>query len=217
MGRSKRPPSLGRSAGARFTVMRPAGNSKSQCASAARTRSLLSRTTGAGKPDDGKGRQAAAQVHLHAHQRRGHAHLRATQYLCEAHAPTLRPRAGVEARGLTARIAPFLLQLRHPRLERCQQLATAQQHPRLGVELLATHQVETLAAPTAAPGRSAPPDPRVLPAARPAAPPAVAASVLQLPACPCPYSYRSATEHHFGASLRTPMPTTVHPAPRSAH
>src|SRR5947208_5623299 len=50
MGRSNRPPSLGRSAGARFTVIRPAGNSKRELRSAARTRSLLSFTTVAGRP-----------------------------------------------------------------------------------------------------------------------------------------------------------------------
>src|SRR4029450_10114527 len=50
MGRSNRPPSLGRSAGARLTVIRPAGNSKWAVASAERTRSLLSLTTASGKP-----------------------------------------------------------------------------------------------------------------------------------------------------------------------
>ena len=44
MGRSNRPPSLGRSAGARLTVMRRWGNSKPLLTSAERTRSRLSRT-----------------------------------------------------------------------------------------------------------------------------------------------------------------------------
>src|SRR6185369_9573311 len=50
MGRSKRPPSLGRSAGARFTVMRRAGNSKRAFWMAARTRSRASRTSASGRP-----------------------------------------------------------------------------------------------------------------------------------------------------------------------
>ncbi|CAB3900893.1 hypothetical protein LMG1860_05341 [Achromobacter denitrificans] len=50
MGRSKRPDSLGRSAGERLTVMRPGGNSKPLLRMAARTRSRLSRTSVSGKP-----------------------------------------------------------------------------------------------------------------------------------------------------------------------
>ncbi len=50
IGRSKRPDSFGRSAGARLTVMRRTGNSKPQFCSAARTRSRLSRTSVSGRP-----------------------------------------------------------------------------------------------------------------------------------------------------------------------
>src|SRR5450830_864360 len=50
MGKSKRPDSLGKSAGARLTVMRLAGNSKRAFCSAARTRSLDSLTSVSGKP-----------------------------------------------------------------------------------------------------------------------------------------------------------------------
>src|SRR5690606_28784811 len=50
IGRSKRPPHLGRSAGARLTVMRRAGNSNCAHWIAARTRSLASRTAASGKP-----------------------------------------------------------------------------------------------------------------------------------------------------------------------
>ena len=50
MGKSKRPPSFGKSAGERFTVIRPAGNSKPEVSRAERTRSLLSRTTASGRP-----------------------------------------------------------------------------------------------------------------------------------------------------------------------
>ncbi len=50
IARSKRPPSFGRSAGARLTVTRPAGKSKPQLESAARTRSLLSLTAVSSSP-----------------------------------------------------------------------------------------------------------------------------------------------------------------------
>ena len=50
MGRSKRPDSLGRSAGARFTVIRLPGNSKPELTMAARTRSRASRTSVSGRP-----------------------------------------------------------------------------------------------------------------------------------------------------------------------
>ena len=50
MGRSYRLPSLGSSAGARFTVMRRLGNSNRELMIALRTRSLLSRTVASGRP-----------------------------------------------------------------------------------------------------------------------------------------------------------------------
>ncbi len=50
IGKSKRPDSLGRSAGARLTVMRWAGNSKPPFWMAARTRSLASFTSVSAKP-----------------------------------------------------------------------------------------------------------------------------------------------------------------------
>jgi len=50
IGRSNRPDSLGRSAGARLTVMRRDGKSKRQFCSAARTRSRASLTSASGRP-----------------------------------------------------------------------------------------------------------------------------------------------------------------------
>jgi hypothetical protein len=50
IGRSKRPDSFGRSAGARFTVIRLRGNSKPAFCSAARTRSRASLTSVSGSP-----------------------------------------------------------------------------------------------------------------------------------------------------------------------
>ena len=50
MGRSKRPPSLGKSAGARLMVTRPAGNWNRPFSRAPRTRSLLSFTAISGSP-----------------------------------------------------------------------------------------------------------------------------------------------------------------------
>ena len=50
MARSKRPPSLGKSAGARLIVMRLVGNSNPALIMALRTRSLLSLTAVSGRP-----------------------------------------------------------------------------------------------------------------------------------------------------------------------
>ncbi|MNN35522.1 hypothetical protein D3C81_1493740 [compost metagenome] len=50
MARSKRPPSFGRSAGARLRVMRRAGNSRRALSTALRTLSLLSLTVASGRP-----------------------------------------------------------------------------------------------------------------------------------------------------------------------
>jgi len=50
IARSNRPPSLGKSAGARLMVIRLAGNSNSLLMMALRTRSLLSRTAVSGNP-----------------------------------------------------------------------------------------------------------------------------------------------------------------------
>ena len=50
IGRSKRPDSFGRSAGARLTVIRRIGNSKRLLSRAARTRSRASRTSVSGRP-----------------------------------------------------------------------------------------------------------------------------------------------------------------------
>ena len=61
MARSKRPPSLGRSAGARFTVIERGGNSNWELRMAARTRSFASRTAVAGRPTiDMRGRPPAS-------------------------------------------------------------------------------------------------------------------------------------------------------------
>ena len=70
MGRSKRPLSLGRSAGARLTVMRRAGNSNCAFCSAARTRSLLSFTSASGRPTMVKAGQAIGDMSFHRNQRR---------------------------------------------------------------------------------------------------------------------------------------------------
>ncbi|CSB79251.1 Uncharacterised protein [Vibrio cholerae] len=50
IGKSKRPPSLGKSAGAKLTVMRFAGNSKRELMIALRTRSRDSFTVVSGNP-----------------------------------------------------------------------------------------------------------------------------------------------------------------------
>jgi len=53
MARSKRPPSLGKSAGARLVVMRRCGNLNYEQTMAARTRSRDSRTAVSGRPTIG--------------------------------------------------------------------------------------------------------------------------------------------------------------------
>ena len=70
IGRSKRPDSLGRSAGARLAVILRAGNSKWAFCSAARTRSRLSLTSVSGRPDKVECGQAAGEMHLDRNGRR---------------------------------------------------------------------------------------------------------------------------------------------------
>src|ERR1700704_2352283 len=63
MGRAKRPPSFGKSAGDRLTVMRPGGKLNPVVNNAERTRSLLSRTAVSGSPTMKKaGRPAGARL-----------------------------------------------------------------------------------------------------------------------------------------------------------
>src|SRR5882762_5658286 len=67
MGRSKRPPSFGKSAGDKLTVMRPGGKLYPAVNSAERTRSLLSNRS-LGKYHHEKRRQAGPQVRLDSDQ-----------------------------------------------------------------------------------------------------------------------------------------------------
>ena len=71
IGRSKRPDSFGRSAGARLTVTRLlCGNSSPLVCSAARTRSRDFLDLGVGQADEREARQAVGEVHLDRHRRR---------------------------------------------------------------------------------------------------------------------------------------------------
>ena len=70
IGRSKRPDSFGRSAGARLTVILRTGNSKPAFCSAARTRSRDFLDLGLGQADEIERRQAAAQMDFDRDQRR---------------------------------------------------------------------------------------------------------------------------------------------------
>jgi hypothetical protein len=103
MGRSKRPPSFGKSAGARLTVMCPAGSSNPQLASAARTRSLLSFTTVSGQPHDRERRQSGAHVDFDAHQGGLEALLAAAQDGRETHRTLSGDLEGISMRAGAAR------------------------------------------------------------------------------------------------------------------
>ena len=85
IGRSKRPPSLGRSAGARFTVMHPrrefvlrAGDRRAHAVLGFAHRRL-------GQADDRHARQSAGQMHLDAHRGRTHARSRTAVHECQVH------------------------------------------------------------------------------------------------------------------------------------
>src|SRR5215472_3171133 len=128
IGRSKRPPSFGRSAGARFTVMRPAGNSNCELRSAARTRSLASRTTMAGRPTiENVGNPLARLTST-----------------CTSGA--LRPtcaRQATRAKAMTSVLGlGCAFHGREPRLECFEPRTRALEHPGLRVELIARDQVE---------------------------------------------------------------------------
>ena len=68
MGRSKRPPSLGRSAGARLMVTLPDGELEASIEQGAAHPVLALLDRHLRQPDDRQGRQAAGQVDLHGHQ-----------------------------------------------------------------------------------------------------------------------------------------------------
>src|SRR5690606_187908 len=139
MARSKRPPSLGRSAGARFTVIARAGNSNCELRIAARTRSFASRTAVAGSPTiDIRGRPPASCTST-----------------CTAGALTpARARPCTSARVMAVRSAGRIavatsaagrlpgFQARERALQRLDLLAGLPQHRALDLELLAGHQVQ---------------------------------------------------------------------------
>src|SRR5690348_11620207 len=153
IGRSNRPPSLGRSAGARFTVIRPAGNSKRELSSAARTRSLLSFTTVAGRPTMQKAGRPLAR--LTSTCTRGACSptsarqaTRATDITDPAAVLSKVGRAlapagiGTRCGAGSGRRGSRALERGEARLELFEAGAGALEHPRLGVELVPRHQVE---------------------------------------------------------------------------
>ena len=85
IGRSKRPDSFGRSAGARLTVTLRAGNSNCAFCNAARTRSRASRTSVSGRPTRCTPGKPAGQVHFDADARRVHAGQSAAMDDCDGH------------------------------------------------------------------------------------------------------------------------------------
>src|SRR5690606_7604088 len=134
MGRSKRPPSLGRSAGARLMVMRRCGYSNCAHRIAARTRSRDSRTAAAGRPTiwvEGKPPERWTSTCT------GGAATPARARLCTRARPT-----GSVGRVAAVARGQARFQLLHGLLQPVQLLARAQQHRALDVELLAGHQVQ---------------------------------------------------------------------------
>ena len=64
IGRSKRPDSFGRSAGARLTVMRLLAGTRARWSAARRARARAPPDLGVGQADDGEARQAVGEVHF---------------------------------------------------------------------------------------------------------------------------------------------------------
>ena len=99
IGRSKRPPSLGRSAGARLTVIAARGYSNCAFWIAARTRSRASFTAVSGRPTIEVPGRPPDRCTSHGHQRRGDAVQRAAVDDGEAHTYVVRKVARCPARG----------------------------------------------------------------------------------------------------------------------
>src|SRR5690606_6125558 len=130
IGRSKRPPSLGRSAGARLMVMRRAGYSNWAQRIAARTRSRDSRTAASGRPTiwvEGSPPERWTST------RTGGACTPARARLCTS----ARLMAVVSGVGVGE-----VFHRRDRLFQRVELLADAQQHRALHLELLAGHQVQ---------------------------------------------------------------------------
>src|SRR5699024_4295315 len=139
IGRSKRPPCLGRSAGARLTVMRRCGNSNWAQWIAARTRSLASRTAASGRPTmDMPGSPPARWTSTAT----AGAETPARARPCTSASAMGNASVGGRRRGLRALAVQFGLHPLHGLLQRFQLLAGAQQHRALDFELLAGDQVE---------------------------------------------------------------------------
>ncbi len=90
IARSKRPPSLGKSAGARFSVIRRGGNCSPELMIALRTRSLLLLHRRLGQADHGQRWQAIGQVDFNSDGGRIHANLGAAVDDGEGHGRSLR-------------------------------------------------------------------------------------------------------------------------------
>src|SRR5580704_13313584 len=144
MGRSKRPPSFGRSAGERLTVMRPAGNSKPEWMSAARTRSLLSLTTVAASPT--MQNVGSPPARLTSTWTRGAVSPSCARHATRATATSgcspCAPRRSARARGLAAGRRRATLERCESRLERFEPRAGALQDLGLRVKFVAVHQIK---------------------------------------------------------------------------
>src|SRR5919108_745538 len=159
IGRSKRPPSFGRSAGARFTVIRPAGNSKREFSSAARTRPLLSFTTVAGRPTIQNAGSPLARLTSTCTRgacsptcarqaTRATAMLHPTRCALRLRSRLRARRARTRRRADRGRGRPRAFERGQTRLERLKLRPGSLEYPRLRVELVPGHEVE-LAEPLA--------------------------------------------------------------------
>jgi hypothetical protein len=134
IGRSKRPDSLGRSAGARLTVMRRWGNSKPQFWIAARTRSRASLHFGVGQADQGECRQAGGEMDFDRDFRCGQARQPSRAENGEGHGAVTSGRSGGSALAASSSATRAS--------SACEFGPGASQHFALHVEFLAGHQIK---------------------------------------------------------------------------
>src|SRR6266481_5888172 len=133
IGRSKRPPSFGKSAGDRLTVMRPGGKLNPVVNNAERTRSLLSRTAVSGSPTmkkAGRPEPKCTSTRTNGADRPAGARLRTVL-------TGLKSIADVRQRGSRLMRRKFRFEFLQPRFERGEQRLRPCQESRLHVEFLA--------------------------------------------------------------------------------
>src|SRR5712672_1490254 len=138
IGRSKRPPSFGKSAGDKLTVMRPGGKLNPAVNNAERTRSLLSRTAVSGSPTmkkAGRPDPRCTSTRTNGADRPAGARLRTVL-------TDLSSIADARQRGSRLLRVKFRFEFLQARLERGQHGLRPRQKSGLNVEFLAADQIE---------------------------------------------------------------------------